>query len=123
MVTFCTFLLYATLLVRIIFGPFTLFGVVVYHYGQRVSMVTLLIMLTFNRVITTLFIHDFQRMAAVPENTVMICMAVVTLICTVAHILQEAAVRDIHGLEHFSRLDIFYYLGKVVSNNNIYCLI
>ena len=120
MVTFCTVLLYVTLLVRIIFGPFTLFGVVAYHYGQRVTIVSLLIMLTFNRVITTLFIHDFQRMAAVPENTVMIWMAVVTMICTVAHVIQEAVVRDSHGLDHFARMDIFYYLGKVVSNYDIY---
>jgi hypothetical protein len=104
------------LLLRIIFGPFTLFGVVAYHYGLRVTIVSLLVMLTFNRVITTLFIHDFQRMAAVAENTVMICMAVVTMICTVAHVIQEAVVRDSHGLDHFARVDIFYYLGQVVSN-------
>ena len=108
-------------MVRIIFGPFTLFGVVAYHYGQRVTTVSLLIMLTFNRVITTLFIHDFQRMSAVPEKTVMICMAVVTLICTVAHVIQEAVARDSHGLDHFARMDIFYYLGEVVSNYDIYC--
>jgi hypothetical protein len=108
------------LLVRFIFGPFTLFGVVAYHYGMRVTTVFLLIMLTFNRVITTLFIHDFQRMAAVPESTVMVWMAVVTMICTVAHAIQEAVVRDSHGLDHFARMDIFFYLGKVVLYYRIY---
>ena len=98
---------------RIMFGPFTYNGVVVYHYAIRVSIVSLLTMLTFNRVLKTLFILDFQRMSAVPEQKVMICMGLVTTIFTLAHLGEEAVTRRILGLDHFGRWYLSIYLGKV----------
>ena len=105
--------IYLTLLIRIMFGPFTYNGLVVHHYAFRVSSVSLLTMLTFNRVLKTLFILDFQRMSAVPEQKVMICMGLVTSICTLAHLVEEAVTRRILGLDHFSREYWSIYLGKV----------
>ena len=105
------------LLLRIIFGPFSLYGVFAFHYGLRVTTVSFTIMLTFNRIISALFIIDFDRMAAIPDRHVMICLGAVTFILTLAHVVQEAAVRRLRGLDHFARMSIFKYLGKVVSIN------
>ena len=99
------------------FGPFTNLGVVAYHYGMRATSVSFITMLTFSRILKTLFILDFHRMATVPEEKVIICMGLVTFICTLAYLLQEAVVRRIRGLDHFSRWSISIYLGKVVCLN------
>ena len=77
-------------------------------------MVSFLTMLAFNNIIKTLFIIDFERMAAVPEGSVMVCMGVVTFISNVAHIVHEASVRRTRGLDHFGRTSFNIYLGKVV---------
>ena len=77
-------------------------------------MVSFLTMLAFNNIIKTLFIIDFERMAAVPEGSVMVCMGVVTFISNVAHIVHEVSVRRTHGLVHFARSYINIFLGKVV---------
>jgi hypothetical protein len=71
-------------------------------------------MLSFNRVVKTLFILDFQRMASVYEEKVMICMGVFTSILTVAYVVQEAVVRRNRGLNHFASWYLSIYLGKVV---------
>jgi hypothetical protein len=71
-------------------------------------------MLTFNRIISALFIIDFDRMTAIPERHVMISLGAVTFIFTVAHVVQEAVCRRLRGLDHFARMSIFEYLGKVV---------
>ena len=112
--TVCTVIIYIVLLVRIVFGPFPLYGVVAFHYGLRVATVSFIIMLTFNRIICALFVIDFDRMAAIPERHVMICLGAVTFIFTMAHVVQEAVVRRLRGLDHFARMSIFEYLGKVV---------
>ena len=88
MTTVCTVIMYITLLVRIVFGPFPLYGVVAFHYGLRVTTVSIIIMLTFNRIISALFIIDFKRMAAIPERHVIICLGAVTFIFTLAHVVQ-----------------------------------
>ena len=85
-----------------------------HHYAVRVKTVSFLIMLTINRIISVLFNLDFQRMTALSEKYVMVCVSAVTSICTLACILQEAVVINIRGLDHFSRLDLFIWLGKVV---------
>ena len=99
---------------RILFGPFTYSGVVAWHYSMRASIASFLTMITFNRVVKILFILDFQRMSAVPEQKVMVCMGVVTSICTLAHLGEEAVTRWIRGLDHFPRMYQTLYLGKVL---------
>jgi hypothetical protein len=96
------------------FGPFPVGGVVAFHYLQRVNLVSGLSMMAFNRVVKTLFILDFQRMSAIPERSVMFYMGVVTFVCTSAHLVQEALVRNSRGLDHFGRMYFFVYLGQVV---------
>ena len=64
-------LMYFTLIVRIILGPFSLFGVVAYHYLFRGLTVALSAMLMFNRLTTSVFILNFQWIEAVPEHRVM----------------------------------------------------
>ena len=108
-------ILYLAVLGRIMSGPFPYAGVVAFHYLERVGMVSFLTMLSFSRVVKTLFILDFQRMSAVPEKMVMTCMGVVTFFCTSAHVVQEALVRRSRGLDHFGRMSFFSYLGQVVS--------
>ena len=112
--TVCTFISYMALLLRIVFGPFPLYGVVAFHYGLRVTTVSFIIMLSFNRIISALFIIDFDRMAAIPDSHVMICMGAFTFIFTMAHAAQEAVIRRLRYLDHFARMSIFEYLGKVV---------
>ena len=111
--------MYFALLLRIVFGPFPLYGVVAFHYGLRVTNVSFTIMLTFNRIISALFIIDFDRMAAIPERHVMICLGVVTFIFTLAHVVQEVVIRRLRGLDHFARMIIFDYLGSgnIVDND------
>ena len=106
-------ILYLVLLGRIMLGPFPYAGVVAFHYLERVGMVSFLTMLSFSRVVKTLFILDFQRMSAVPEKMVMTCMGVITFFCTSAHVVQEALVRRSRGLDHFGRMYFFSYLGQV----------
>ena len=112
--TFCNIILHLAIVFRIILGPFPIYCVVVYHYAVRFTTVCFLIMLTINRIISVLFILDFQRMMAISEKNVMICVGVVTSICTMACVLQEVVVRNTRGLHHFSRLYISIWLGKVV---------
>ena len=92
MLTVCTVLMYIALLVRIVFGPFPLYGVVAFHYGLRVTTVSFTIMLTFKRIISALFIIDFDRMAVIPDRHVMICLGDVTFMFTLAHVAQEDSV-------------------------------
>ena len=114
MTTVCTVIIYIALLLRIVFGPFPLYGVVAFHYSLRVANVSFIIMLTFNRIISALFIIDFDRMAAMPDRHVIIYLGAVTFIFTLAHVVQEAVIRRLRGLDHFARMSIFEYLGKVV---------
>ena len=97
-----------------ILGPFPGAGVVVFHYLQRVIAVSFLTMLAFNRVAKTMFILDFQRMSAIPEKRVLICLGIITSLCTSAHLVQEANLRTSHGMDHFGRTYYYEYLGKVV---------
>ena len=112
--TTCITILLLGIIVRIILGPFPINCVVMYHYCVRATTVSFLIMLTINRIISVLFILDFQRMMAISEKNVMICVGIVTSICTMACILQEVVVRNSRGLHHFSRLYLLIWLGKVV---------
>ena len=112
----CALFLYSVFLVRIVFGPFTYVGVTVYHYASRFTTVTFVIMLTFNRVLKTLFILDFNRMAAISEQQVLICMALVTSISSLGLLVQEAVTRRILGLDQYGRECTNVYLGKVVLN-------
>ena len=104
---------------RIIFGPFTYYGVVTYHYGSRLTFVSFLTMLTFNRVLKALFILDFQRISLIPEHRVMGSLCFVTAICSLIYLLQEAIVREVRGLNHFGRWSLSIYLAKVVFNYSI----
>ena len=117
--TCCTIILHFAFLTRIMFGPFSYFGVVTYHYAIRAYSVCFITMLTFSRVLKTIFILDFNRIAVVPEQKVMICMGCITFIFTLAYLLQEAVVRRIRGLDHFGRWYMSLYLGKVVCLNGI----
>jgi hypothetical protein len=101
-------------LLRILFGPFTHAGVVAFHYVTRADTVSLLHMLTFQTGLKTLFILDFNRMAAVSEKKVMIWMCVSTSTITLLHLALEVVTRNIRGLDHYARMCINTYLGKVV---------
>ena len=107
-ITFFLSVVYLLVIVRIIFGPFPLFGVVGYHYAMRISSVSLLYMLTFNRLLTSAFVLKF----AVPEKQILISMGVFTVITTVASIIHDALLRQSLGLDHFGRVYFFLYLGK-----------
>ena len=80
-------------------------------------------MLTFKTVLKTFFIIDFDRMAAVPEEKVMVWMVVVTSICTLSHLGEEAITRNLLGLDHYARLCLNIYLGKVVQSGITFLLI
>ena len=109
----CTVLFYLAILMRIMFGPFTYAGVVALHYWTRLTIVCFFSMLTFKTVLKTLFILDFQKMTSISEHTLMMWMWVVTGICTVAHLVQEAVLRHTLGLHHFGRICFNIYLAKV----------
>ena len=112
--TICHIIMHLVTAVRIVVGPFPIYFVVAYHYAVRVTTVSFLIMLTINRIISILFILDFQKMTAILERNVMICVGVVTSLGTMACLLQEVVVRNTRALNHFSRLDQFIWLGKVI---------
>ena len=80
-----------------------------------------LIMLTFNRTISALFMIDFERMIAIHDRHVMMCLGAVTFTFTLAHVVQEAVVRRLRCLDHFARMSIFEYLGKVVRIKYVIC--
>ena len=112
-VSYCTVVLFVAVLMRIVFGPFNYGGVVALHYWMRIVWSCTLSMLTFKTVLKTLFILDFQKMSSVPEHTLMTWMWVVTAICTMAHLVQEAVLRHTLGLHHFGRICFNIYLAKV----------
>ena len=71
-------------------------------------------MLIFKTVLKSLFILDFDRMAAIPEQKVLVFMVLVTFLSNLVHIGEEVVIRNIRGLDHFARLCFNAYLGKVV---------
>ena len=73
-----------------------------------------LTMLTFSKVLKTLFILDFQRVAGIEEQTILRYMGLVTFIGTAAHLGEEYLSRSSQGLCHFGKWDVLFYLGKVV---------
>ena len=97
-------------MLRIVLCPFSYNGVVAFHYGARVLVVSFLTRLTFKTVFNTFFVVDFDRMSAVPERKVMILMGGVTSVCTLAYL--EAVTRKHKGLDHFARWSFNIYLGK-----------
>ena len=100
------------------FGPFSYNGVAAFLYGTQVLVVSFLTMLSFKTVINTFFIVDFERMSAVDERKVMIWMGVVTSVCTLTHMLEEAATRNAKGLDHFARWCFnIYHLHTTFFNN------
>ena len=109
----CTSSLYVAVLIRILFGPFAYYGVIAYHYANRLFTVSFLTMLTFNIVLKTLFILDFKRISLIPERKIMNYFGSTTVLCSIMYLLQEAVVRYLRGLEHFSRWSFNIYLGKV----------
>ena len=112
----CSLSLYLGFLLRIFVGPFPYAVVVAYHYGTRVTSVSFLSMLTFKIVLKTCFIIDFDRMSAIAEKRVMKLMVLSTSIFTIAHIVEEAVLRQSRGLNHFARWCFNIYLGKVRSS-------
>ena len=84
------------------------------HYLSRFTFVSFFTMLTFSKVLKTLFILDFQRVAAIQEQTILSCLGLVTFICTTAHLGEEYLSRSSQGLYQFGRWDVLFYLGKVV---------
>ena len=105
--------LYFAFLSRIIFGPFSYNGVVAFHYGSRLLVVSFLTMLSFKTVVNTLFVVDFDWMSGLAERKVMIWMGAVTSVSTLMHVLDEAVTRKAKGLDHFARWCFNIYLGKV----------
>ena len=99
---------------RILFGTYKYAWVVAYHYFQRIMTVSYLTMITFKIVVKTFFIIDFDKMASVPEQKVIVCMRVITSLVTLIHLGEEALIRNIRGLDHYARWCFNIYLGKVV---------
>ena len=100
-------------LIRILFGPFPLFGAVALHYGNRILSVSFLTMLFFKTIVHTLFVIDFDRMATIGETGMIIGMGVCTFTFTVAHVAMEALLRNHLGLEHYPRWCFSVYISKV----------
>ena len=96
------------------FGPLSYSVVVLFHYGMRITVVSFITIITFKMFLKTLFIIDFDRMAAIPEKNVLVCLVLVTSLCTLAHIAEEMFVRNNLGLDHFARFCFNIYLAKVV---------
>ena len=115
-----TLVLYATVLLRIMFGPFSYLGVAVFHYTLRICIVSFLTMITFNRVLKALFIYDFDRLSLIPDQRVMIVFGVVTALSSVIHFILEWVTRHVHGMDHYGRWDVSAYLGEVVELCLIY---
>ena len=111
--SFCTILLYLSILLRLLVGPFTYAGVVVFHYWTRITIVSFVTMLTFKTVLTTLFIIDFNRMTSIPEKRVLHCMWMVIFFVTLSHLVHEFTLRQTFGYHHFGRMCFNLYLGKV----------
>ena len=109
----CIIVLYLIILLRIVYGPLLYNVVVLFHYGIRISVVSFITMLTFKIFLKTLFIIDFDRMAAIPETNVLFCLTFVTSLCTLAHIGEEMFLRNFLGLDHFARACFNIYLAKV----------
>ena len=107
--------LYAIFIIRILYGPFPLVVVVVYHYVTRLTFVSFLTMITFNRVLKTLFILDFQRISLIPERRVVRWFGFVTAFASCFYLIQEAIVRNFRGLNHYGSWAISTYLGKVTK--------
>ena len=102
------------LVFRIIFSPLPYLGIVAYHYLWRITMVSFMTMLTFKIVVKTLFILDFERMAMVSEQRMMMSMGAITTIIIVIHLAAEALLRNHRNLDHYARWCINVYLGKVL---------
>ena len=99
-------------MLRLLYGPLSLPVVVFTHYLMRLWTTITITMITFNRVLKTLFIIDFQRISMVSEEKVMKLFGFITLFSSVLYLLQEAVVRYFRGLNHFGR-SFSIYLGKV----------
>ena len=99
-------------MLRLLYGPLSLPVVVFTHYLMRLWTTITITMITFNRVLKTLFIIDFQRISMVSEEKVMKLFGLITLFSSVIYLLQEVVVRYLRGLNHFGR-SFAIYLGKV----------
>ena len=108
-----TVLLYCFFLVRILHGPFSVAVVVIHHYLERLLVVSFITMITFNRIIKTLFIIDFQKISLVPEHKVVGLFCFLTAITSCHYLLQEAVIRHLRGLNHYGRA-LGIYLGQVI---------
>ena len=113
-VSFCIIALYFVVMMRILFGPLSYNLVVLFHYGSRITMVSFVTMTTFKMFLKTLFIINFERMAAISEKNVLVCLVLVTFFCTSAHIAEEIFIRQFLGLDHFARFCFNMYFAKVV---------
>ena len=109
----CIIVFHLGVLLRIVYGPLSYNVVVLFHYGSRITVVSFITMLTFKIFLKTLFIIDFDRMAAIPETNVLFCLTFVTSLCTLAHIGEEMFLRNFLGLDHFARACFNIYLAKV----------
>ena len=110
----CIIVLKIIFLLRILLGPLSYNVVVMVHYGTRITVVSFITMMTFKIFLKTLFIIDFNRMTAIPEKNVLVCLALVTIFCILAHIAEEMFLRNYLGLDHFGRDCFNMYLAKVV---------
>ena len=106
-------LLFIAFILRICLGPFTIAGVVAFHYATRVTFVSFIMMLTYKTVLNIGFLIDFDKMAAVAEKKVMVVMGVFTSVTTLAHLAEEVVTRNILELDHYARWCFNIYLGEV----------
>ena len=110
-----TVFLYLIVILRILLGPLSVVVAIFHHYLMRLAAVSFLTMITFNRVLKTLFILDFQRISLVPEQRLIGLFAFVTIFTSTFYMVQEAVVRDFRGLNHYGSWALSIYIGKVMN--------
>ena len=100
-------------LLRLVYGPLPKVGVMAVHFLFITTSVSFLTMLTFKMVLKAFFVLNFNKMIHISECKIMGCMWAVTLTCTFAFVIQEVTIREVHGLDYYSRRCFNIFLGKV----------
>ena len=111
--SFGILLFYLANLLRLLIGPFPYAGVVVVHYGVRITTVACFTMHTFKTILKILFLLDFNKMISISEKKVMVGLWVVTSTCSLVYLAQEVTIRHTLGVHHFARRCFNIYLGQV----------
>ena len=97
---------------RILIGPLSYPGLVVYHYITRSLIVSYLSLATAGGLVQLGLVVRFERLVAVREELVMYVVTVGCFIITAAHLLLEAVTRYKLGLLHIPRTRVIIWLSQ-----------